>query len=169
MTLAEFYKQIAGIEQFYGKEYNQEQKKVFYEELKGYPLEKFIKAIEQIRKTSRYAPMLNELLEAIKQVKLNQRDEEKVPCEFCKGTGYVRYTKIENGYPYEYFCLCTCKNAEGKEYNGRTISDKEHRSDYYIKTAQEVFGDIKAREKKAEPINANLNDLKSSLLKQMSL
>ena len=44
-----------------------------------------------------------------------------------------------NGIMYEYASLCNCKNAQGKDYNGSKISDKEHRSKYYIEKAEKVF------------------------------
>lgn len=62
-------------------------------------------------------------------------------CKLCKDTGYIWHNRTENGQTYQYVCLCICKSAEGKEYNGMTIEDKAHRQPFYVATAQEVFGD----------------------------
>lgn len=141
MTYEEFVIKTKTLEEFYSKDYNETQKKIMYDELKSYDAEKYEKAIKFMCKTNRYRPILNEILDAMKSANRNVDERQQIPCKYCGGTGYFMYKKIENGYPYEYACLCICQNAEGLEYDGSKIADKEHRSKFYIKSAREVFGD----------------------------
>lgn len=169
MTYEEFVIKTKTLEDFYGKEYNSTQKEIMFDELKYYNIEKFDKAIRFICKINRYKPTLNEIIEAMKSSNINSEEKQIIPCKFCKGTGYFMYKKIENGYPYEYACLCICQNADGLEYNGSKISDKDHRSNFYIKSAREVFGD-RLPEKKTEtqPQQKDIKNFVSNLADQMT-
>lgn len=40
--------------------------------------------------------------------------------------------KIINEVSYDYVYACDCKNGDNKLYDGSTIKDKEHRSNYYV-------------------------------------
>ena len=86
----------------------------YYNELKNYSSERYQLAIRLACKTSQYKPTLSQMLDLIAKVKTNTQAEEKEKCEFCNGTGYYLYRKIENGYPYEYACTCICQNAQEK-------------------------------------------------------
>ena len=50
----------------------------------------------------------------------------------CKGTGYVTVKKIVNELSYDFVYACDCRNGDNKLYDGSTIKDKEHRSNYYV-------------------------------------
>lgn len=151
MTLEEFVIETKTLEEFYGKDYNQTQIKIWFDELKFYSVEKYRKAIINTCKSSQYRPTLSQILDSIMRVKLDTEEQERTECMACHGTGYVIYHKKENGYDYEYACLCNCQNAIGKEYDGTKIADKEHRSKYYIAKAEDVFGITKPKE---EPVVA---------------
>ena len=52
------------------------------------------------------------------------------------------YQKLTNNgdrnIEYEYIARCNCQNGQEYIYDGTKISDKEHRSKYYIPVAQEL-------------------------------
>lgn len=168
MTIEEFAIEIKTLEEYYSKDLNSAQKRMWFDKLKHYDKEKFTKAIDFLCSSSRYMPLLNEVLETVKSQKNAIEEEEKVPCDLCKGTGYITYRRKINGMEYEYVCLCICANARGKEYNGAKISDKEHRSPYYIKTAQEVFGNaIPQPEVKKIESKKDVKQVVNTLVEQM--
>lgn len=141
MTQDEFIRATSNIEAFYEKALNPTQKSTWFEELKYYSLNRYLKAIQKVFKTQQYRPTLSVVLEILRSTQ--DEDEapvEPVPCKACKGTGYVLYKQVVGGYPYEYASLCNCANAIGKEYNGKIIADKEHRSNYYLPKAVDIFG-----------------------------
>lgn len=169
MTIQDFFAKTKILEEFYGKEYNNTQKEIMFDDLKNYDVERYEKAIRFLCRINRYKPTLNEILDAIQSDNRNIEEREQVPCKFCGGTGYFQYTKVENGYPYNYVCLCICQNAEGLEYDGTKIADKEHRSQYYIKSAKEVFGDRLAKEEpQTTTQNRDIRQLVSKLTEQMT-
>ena len=168
MTLEEFIIQTKTLEDFYGKEYNATQKQIMFDELKFYTPEKYDKAIRFMCKTNRYKPTLNELLEAM-QHSGGQQELEKTPCEACHGTGYIVYHKIIDSRDYEYGCLCNCANAEGKEYDGTKIADKEHRSKYYLEKAENVFLGKDLTKEPSKPVEKDLNKMVGGLVKQMTI
>ena len=170
MTEEEFIIRTKKLEDYFGKDLNITQRKMWFEELKHYDVNRYEKAINFLCMTSRYRPLLNEVIEAVKTCQISAEEREKIPCKYCGGTGYFMYKKIENGYPYEYACLCICQNADGLEYNGSKIADKEHRSKFYIKSAREVFGDrLPSSEKNQEqPQQRDIKNLISSLTDQMT-
>ena len=139
MTRQDFAIQTKTLEEFYGKDLNYTQSDIWFEELKMYPPEKYGKAIRTACKTLQYKPTLSQILDIIRTVKAENSDTEKAKCEACHGTGYLIYKKVVNGREYEYGCLCACKNAIGKEYDGTKVADKEHRSQYYLERAENVF------------------------------
>lgn len=140
MTYEEFIKKTKLIEDFFDKEYNYAQKEIMYEELKHYSAEKYEKAIHFICKTSRYKPILSEIIEAMQRsTNYSNIEREKCECKACKGTGYIIYHKKINDCDYQFVSLCNCKNAEGLEYDGTKIADKEHKSKYYIEKAENIF------------------------------
>lgn len=171
MTREEFVVETKTLEEFYGKELNYTQADIWFDELKGYSADKYKEAIRRICKTSQYRPTLVQVTEELNKLRRSSDGvRENVPCELCKGTGYILHNRIENGQTYQYVCLCVCKNAEGLEYNGMKIADKEHRQPYYIKTAQEVFGDSLSIKKQSESnvTQRDVNGLIANLGKQMS-
>ena len=139
MTYEEFVIETKTLEEFYGKDLNPTQREIWFEELKHYTNTRYKDAIRYVCKSSQYKPTLSQVLEAMQYTKSNNEEVEITECKACKGTGYILYKKEINGIMYEYASLCNCKNAQGKDYNGSKISDKEHRSKYYIEKAEKVF------------------------------
>ena len=170
MTRGDFANKTKILEEFYQKELNETQSEIWFDELKSYDAEKYEKAIKFLCKTSRYKPTLNEIIDAMKSCNRNAEEKQSVPCKFCGGTGYIQYTKVENNYPYNYVCLCICQNAEGLEYDGKKIADKEHRSNYYIKSAREVFGDRLPQKENEKPTqqSRDIKQLINNLADQMT-
>ena len=149
---------------------NYTQSDIWFDELKNYSADRYLLAIRMACKTSQYKPTLSQMLDLIAKVKPNIQAGEKTKCEFCKGTGYYLYRKIENGYPYEYACLCICQNADGLEYDGSKIADKEHRSKFYIKSAREIFRDrLQTNENdQQQPQQRDVKNLINNLANQMT-
>lgn len=169
MTEEEFITKTKTLEEYFGKDLNHMQRNMWYEELKHFDVERYEKAIKFLCMTSRYRPLLNEVIDAVKTCQISSEEREKIPCKYCGGTGYFMYKKIENGYPYEYACLCICQNAEGLEYNGSKIADKEHRSKFYIKSAREVFGDrLPDKKTESQPQQRDVKTLISNLADKMT-
>ena len=140
MTFEEFRIATADIEQFYEKSMNPTQVKIWYDELKNYSLERYKKAIKNVCKTSQYRPTLSVMLDALRNAKSDTQQKQKTECKACNGTGYVMYHKVIEGIDYEFAAQCNCSNAIGLDYDGSKIADKEHRSDYYLAKAADVFG-----------------------------
>ena len=167
MTLNEFTISTKTLEDFYGKELNMTQKKIWFDKLKNYAQEKYERAIISQCEISKYMPTLSQILEVVP--KSNGENRKIIPCNICKGTGYILYWKEENKQKYQYVCLCSCANAEDKRYNGLQINDKEHRQPYYVKTADEVFGDrLTAKINVSNEVQRDTKNLISDLSKQMS-
>ena len=171
MTLEEFTIKTKTLEDFYGKELNYTQAEIWFDELKNYSADKYYEAIKRICKTSQYKPTLVQVLEEIRKIKVQTSEREKVACNICKGTGYILHDRVIGAHTYKYACLCMCDNANGLEYDGTKIADKEHRQPFYIKTAKEIFGDKlkEKREMQENVVQRNVGNLVANLGKQMSL
>lgn len=141
MTYEEFTSATAKLEGCFNRSLNAIQLEVWFDELKYYDLEKYKRAVKKVCTQNQYFPTLSVMLDAIRNLKseTNLAPSEPVPCEACRGSGYLFYKKVIDGIPYDYVCLCSCQNAIGKEYDGTKIADKEHRSNYYIAKAEDVF------------------------------
>jgi len=64
----------------------------------------------------------------------------KAECEMCNDTGYVFIIeKGEKGCNYEYVVACDCSKGDDKVYDGRTISDEKHRSNYICPRYSSMF------------------------------
>lgn len=169
MTLEEFKIKTKALEDFYGKDLNYVQVDIWFDELKNYSAEKYEKAIRNICKTSQYRPTLVQMLEEIRKVKVQVFDQKKSKCDYCKGTGYIFYKRTINNQVYDYVCLCMCANADGLEYNGMQIADKEHRQPFYVAKAQDVFSDaIKRKSNISKETNRDTKSLITDLSRQMS-
>lgn len=143
MEQGKFFEEIRTLEAFFEKELSIEQAKDWYEELKDYPIEKLRIAIRTAKTTCKFLPKLAEFLGFIREAKIEKKENEKIQCEKCNGTGYVIYIKkIVNGNKilgYPYAAICNCGNA--RPYYGDQIKDYEHRSKYYTATENEVLSE----------------------------
>ena len=118
MTNAEFIQATTRLENYYDKEYTTEQLKIMFDFLRGWTVEKYMKAINFCLKNNKFLPKIADLTNA--EIDNNQvQNKEKidfVKCDKCNGEGFIKYWKtIQNGgkpIQYEYIALCTCDNAD---------------------------------------------------------
>ena len=141
MEISEFIEATSKLENYYGKEYTVEQRKIMHEELKSLPIERYRQLVSAVMRKSKFLPKIADFMEAnIEEPYKNKQEKEKIYCKKCKGTGYILYTKkIEDGY-YErentYASICTCGNAA--QYKGWEIADKDNKSNFYTPMAEEL-------------------------------
>ena len=143
MTINEFIEATNRLEIYYQKEYNKEQLKIMYDELKTFSLERYKILVNKAIQQCKFLPKVADIMQIEKEnpYKRNDEDEiEKIECKKCNSTGYVLYNKlINNGnerLKYTFMAICSCGNA--KQYKGWEVSEKEHRTNYYTPMAQEL-------------------------------
>lgn len=128
MTNAEFIQATTRLENYYDKEYTTEQLKIMFDFLRGWTVEKYMKAINFCLKNNKFLPKIADLTNA--EIDNNQvQNKEKidfVKCDKCNGEGFIKYWKtIQNGgkpIQYEYIALCTCDNADKqRSINGHKL------------------------------------------------
>lgn len=142
MNRSEFVEATSRIEQYYDKEYTTQQLQIMFEELSALPVERYRQLISAVIRKSKYLPKIADIMEANVEEPYtgNDTQREVIECKKCNSTGYVLYTKlVKNGgkdLKYTYAAVCSCGNA--KQYDGTTIMDKEHRSDFYTPLAVEL-------------------------------
>lgn len=141
MTREEFAEQTQRLCDLYGKTINQTQADFWLDQLQNYSANEYRRAVGEYAKKNKYMPAISDILTEIKNLKpYEQPKKEVVECKACNGTGYVLYKKVIDGREYEFASQCNCQNAVGLDYDGRTIKDEKHRSDYYLAKAVDVFG-----------------------------
>lgn len=130
MKIDEFTEEIKKVENFYQKEYPEEQKKIIYREFKTTNIARFKYIIGQIYRTSKFLPKLADLIEINTNLGFIQEDRKNnIKCDKCNSTGYIPYIKKEE-IDYQYFAVCSCGISQ--KYDGSKVSDKRHRSKFYI-------------------------------------
>ena len=128
MTIDEFTKVTTEIENFYQKEISDEQKKIWFSELKGMDLRRFKYVISQVYRSCKFLPKLADIVEINTNLGYSQlkKEEATIKCKKCKNTGYITYWKnIKNGekeisvstYVYHHFW---CSIAGGDFNNVRS-------------------------------------------------
>lgn len=114
MKIEEFDEETRKLEKFYDKEIPEEQRKVWYEELKKIDIIRYKYIIGQIYRKNKYLPKLAEILEVNNTIgyteQLKQK-EEKIKCDYCNGTGFIFYKKKVGDIIYDYVCRCNCVNG----------------------------------------------------------
>lgn len=120
MTREEFMKSTTKLQELFHRSFNDTQLDFWFDELKGYDIEKYKRAIGDYARKSRTLPALSDILQAIRNLKpqgteQQQAEVKKVHCDTCHGSGLVKY--ILDGY--EYLCKCFCEN--GKKYDGMEL------------------------------------------------
>ena len=133
MTNTEFVQTTSRLENYFDKEYKQEQLKEMYYMLKDWSIEKYIKAVTYCIRNCKYLPKLADLTNAdVTSVKTqSSKDIDYVKCNKCNGEGFIRYFRQKNDgnrvLKYEYIALCTCQNAEKQrqinKYNLPTLTE----------------------------------------------
>lgn len=142
MELSEFIEATSRVENYYGKEYTTEQRRIMHEELKNFSIERYRQLISAVMRKSKYLPKIADFMEANvdEPYKTNKEEKKNIKCKKCKGTGYLLYTKIiEDGFnkrEYTYASICSCGNAT--QYKGWEVTDKRYRSEFYTPTVEEL-------------------------------
>ena len=128
MTNAEFIQATTRLENYYDKEYTTEQLKIMFDFLRGWTVEKYMKAINFCLKNNKFLPKIADLTNAeIDNNQVQNKDKiDFVKCDKCNGEGFIKYWKtIQNGgkpIQYEYIALCTCDNADKqRSINGHKL------------------------------------------------
>lgn len=145
MKIDEFMATIKEIENFYGKELSDEQKQIWFKELRNIDIKRFKYITSQVYRTLKFIPKLADILDINANLGYSQavQEENHIMCKKCNGTGYITYKKvIDNGVAgkiiNEYGAICECKRKP--KYEGWKITDEEHRTNYYTPYIQEIGG-----------------------------
>lgn len=141
MQSGEFVEATTRLEQYYGKEYTNEQRQIMFDELQNLPIERYKQLISTLIKKSKFLPKIADFTEVDIETPYTIQDKiQKTECKKCNSTGYLIYTKvIKDGnreLKNQYACLCNCGNA--KKYEGWNVSDKRYKSEFYTPFAQEI-------------------------------
>jgi len=145
MTDSEFIEETSRIEQYYGKELDTFQRKIWNEEIGHIALSRYRQIIKEIFRTCKFMPKLADIVEINKELAYHTEDKkvfESVECNKCNSLGFITYIKeIDNGgykIPYQFIARCDCTNGNQYVYDGRTIRDTEHRSNYRVPSMAEL-------------------------------
>ena len=145
MTIGEFIEETGKLESYFEKELDEFQRKVWHEELGNITLQRYRQIIKEAYRSCKFMPKLSDLVEINKQLGYHTENKqilESVECNKCNGLGFITYIQeFDNGVnkiPYQYLARCDCKNGEQYEYDGRKISDSEHRRNFYVPTIREL-------------------------------
>ena len=142
MTLEEFTEVKQEIENFYDKKIPDEQKKIWFNELKGMDIKRFKYVVSQVYRTCKFLPKLADIIEINTNLGYSQikKEEKRIKCDKCKNTGYITYWKnIKNGdkeIPCEFIAICSC--GQHKQYKGWECPDERYRTKYYTPYAKEL-------------------------------
>ena len=144
MKIEEFDEEINKIERFYQKQgtITDEQRQIWYRELKNLDIARFKYIIAQIYRTSKFMPKLADILEINASLGYSQVKQKQIKsnCKICNGTGYVTYKRTsEKGADnllYEYGAICKCRTKP--KYEGWKITDERNKSNYFITYIEEA-------------------------------
>lgn len=135
MQMTEFMQETDKLEKFYGKEIEQYEKNIWFQELKSIPVKRYSQIIKKAFTECKFIPKLADIVAINRELPYNTNTEsvkEKVICNKCNGDGVIKYFKEIDGHAYEYFARCVCQNGNNFNYDGTKISDEKHRSKFYI-------------------------------------
>lgn len=142
MKLEEFDEEVSKLERFYQKEVTDEQRRIWYTELRNLDISRFKYIISQVYRTSKFLPKLADILEINANLGHSQakQEENKNKCKRCNGTGYITYKKTTkngaNDMLYEFGTICSCRTKP--RYEGWKITDERYRSNFYTPFAEEI-------------------------------
>ena len=142
MTQSEFIEATSRIEQYYNKEYTNEQRRIMFKELEDVNIERYRQLVSTVIRKSKFLPKIADFVEANVETPFStqKNDLQKIECKKCNSTGYLVYTKIikdgERQLKNQYACVCTCGNA--RRYEGWKVTDKRYRSNFYTPLVQEI-------------------------------
>ncbi len=144
MKIEEFDEEIDKLERFYQKEKSitDEQRQIWYRELRNLDIERFRYIVAQIYRTFKFLPKLADILEINANLGYSQvKQEQNInKCKRCNGTGYITYKKTTkngaNDMLYEFGAICSCRVKT--RYEGWKVIDERYRSNFYTPYAEEV-------------------------------
>lgn len=138
MEVKDFIQETRDLEQYYEKQLDEFQRKIWFDELKEISLPRYRQIIREILRTSKFMPKLSDVLETSRNMayKAENTIQESVECSKCNSEGIITYTKVVEGIPYIFAARCTCKNGDRYRYNGQEMH--EHKSKYYVPSIEEV-------------------------------
>ncbi|NLG89789.1 MAG: hypothetical protein GX494_11395 [Clostridiaceae bacterium] len=103
---------------------------------------------EIIEEDSRNVPAISLLIKKYKGTSNAPKGQVEVKsdeyCAVCDDKGFVlmKEKQSDTGLTYEFVLYCPfCPVGRSWAYDGRNISDKKHRSPYYVPPVTEYFGD----------------------------
>ena len=113
MKIDEFMEETKKLERFYSKELTEEQKKIWFENLKKLTLQRYQYIIGVIYRKNKYFPTLADILQINDETGMKKQEQKykQEKCDICSGRGVIRYIKKINGIDYEYVCRCNCGNS----------------------------------------------------------
>lgn len=135
MTNGEFVEITSKLENYYGKEYSKEQRKIMFSELSNLDIDRYRKLVSVVLRKCKFLPKIVDFIEANKETPYSQQETEleKVECKKCNSTGYIVYTKLlsdgDKKIPHQYAAVCNCGNA--KQYKGWEVTDNRYKSEFY--------------------------------------
>lgn len=116
MNNPEFITATRKLEQYFDKDYTDEQLKIMFEELNELTLTRYNQIIANIIRTNKFLPKIVDFLEVHKQLPKYSESEQTEKCSRCQGSGIIVYKQlIKQGNEkifYQFGARCTCKNAE---------------------------------------------------------
>ena len=161
MNRADFMKYMQQMGNLYGTKVNDDQMKIWYENLKFMSLERFNYILSEIYQTSPYMPKLADILQKHKEIPYKPKEDvdNREDCKKCNNTGVILYTKEIDGKPYTYACACTCGRAS---YDGRKMKDEKLKSDFYLATAEELGFENESNKPNREEVIASMIKVRDS-------
>lgn len=142
MTQSEFVEATSRVEQYYDKEYTNEQRRIMFKELENIGIDRYRQLVSMVIRKSKFLPKIADFIEAnIETPFSTQKDDlQKVECKKCNSAGYLVYTKVikdgDREFKNQYACVCTCGNA--RKYEGWKVTDKRYRSNFFTPLVQEL-------------------------------
>lgn len=137
MTIDEFSIETIKIENFYDKAIPEEQKKVWFQELKKMNVQRFRLIISEVYRRNKFLPKLADIIEIDKELgNTKKKEPEANDCKLCNGTGYQIYIKEDNGTKYQFGAICSCRKQ--KQYIGWNVEGEK--SSYYIPYIEQIGG-----------------------------
>ena len=113
MKIEEFLEHTNKLEKFFGKELEQFEKDIWFQELKPLTAKRYLQIIKKLYTESKFMPKLADIVALNKILPYeNNTKIEKEECKRCGNKGFIIYQTVYNGNTYDTLAKCTCKNAE---------------------------------------------------------
>lgn len=137
-TLCDYYNQKEMKE-------NESIRELYFDQLKYYDPQEWLDIQKTLLAKHKYMPKIQEIITAVADIKRENKEVIDInkpvcECDLCNGTGYRFITEPSpKGNTYTFVVACDCANGDSKVYDGRTIKDKKHRSNYICPRYSSMF------------------------------